>query len=315
MARSDLDWLSERRDGRCVNVQLTSCDLWEETEDRQFLWNRAMMQAALLEGAELALEDADAARHELYLKVVQDCIGNPFFSNHAEFDAGSFLTECPTDDESDACKQYQKRIDGAVILSLVHSRPTSVDASSRLASFVPSATSHLVADTVKAYNEVFCDLYEINRKDSEINIPGVLYGRYALDKYGSQGAGNPWVLISASLASLFYQAAQQVGTGCLESPDLDAWNSALNVDESHPFKGSAQDFIAAGDSVLARLRTHISDADEMHLYEQIDRQSGKQHNAKDLSWSYAEVLMATLERLKAVSAMQGIDLDSWVGII
>jgi len=60
------------------------------------------------------------------------------------------------------------------------------------------------------------------------------------------------------------------------------------------------DFVAAGDSVLMRLKEHAK-PDGGHLYEQIGKSSGKQYNAKDLSWSYAEVLSALGEREKAMA--------------
>jgi len=50
---------------------------------------------------------------------------------------------------------------------------------------------------------MFCDLYPINSIDDSNNIPGILYGRYEKDVYAG---GNPWHLISASLANLFYRA-------------------------------------------------------------------------------------------------------------
>ena len=33
----------------------------------------------------------------------------------------------------------------------------------------------------------------------------------------------------------------------------------------------------------------VAKEDDGHLYEQIDKKTGRQYNAKDLTWSYAEV--------------------------
>jgi len=183
--------------------------------------------------------------------------------------------------------QYGKSIDGAVILSLVHG--------GWLAGTGIAPAFVEVARTVQAYNELFCGLYPINMADSAVGVPGVLYGRYAADSYGSPGAdgedaGNPWVLITASLAHLLYQAAE------IERPltqeELQAWGAALNVDN---FGGLPTDFIAAGDAVLQRLSYHVG-LDGGHLFEQIDRNTGQQYNAEDITWSYAEVLTALKER-------------------
>lgn len=61
-----------------------------------------------------------------------------------------------------------------------------------------------------------------------------------------------------------------------------------------------------------RLRNHISEQDDLHLFEQIDRSSGRQYNAKDLTWSYAEVLNALVTRHSAaakVAAASGAPVD------
>jgi GH15 family glucan-1,4-alpha-glucosidase len=43
--------------------------------------------------------------------------------------------------------------------------------------------------------------------------------------------------------------------------------------------------------VMLRLRGHV-EPEGFHLMEQIDRNTGVQSSAKDLTWSYAEVLNA-----------------------
>jgi glucoamylase len=282
LVQFDLDWLAQGES----TIGLNTCDLWEETEDSNFLWNRVTMRAALLEGNKFAVEMGDTDRAAKYLQAAE--LAAPL-SDHLH--ASGFLTECPADGGSDSCVQYGKSIDGAVILSLVHGgwregtgiAPALVD----------------IARTVEAYNELFCGLYPVNTADSAAGVPGVLYGRYAADAYGSAGsdgkdAGNPWVLITASLAHLLYQAAQV--DRALTEEELQAWGAALNVEN---FGGLPRDFIAAGDAVLQRLSTHTG-ADEGHLFEQIDRNTGRQYNAEDLTWSYAEVLTALKERESAI---------------
>lgn len=281
LVQFDLDWLAQGES----TIGLNTCDLWEETQDSNFLWNRVTMRAALLEGHKLAAQMGDDQRASTYLQAAD--FGAPL-SDHLH---AGYLTECPADGGSESCVEYGKGIDGAVILSLVHGgwlvgkgiAPDLVD----------------IARTVEAYNELFCGLYPVNSADSASGIPGVLYGRYAADAYGSAGsdgkdAGNPWVLITASLAHLLYQASQV--DRALTAEELQAWGAALNVQD---FGGSPRDFIAAGDAVMQRLSHHVS-ADGGHLFEQIDRNTGHQYNAEDITWSYAEVLTALKERETAV---------------
>ncbi len=127
-------------------------------------------------------------------------------------------------------------------------------------------------------------------------MPGVLYGRYAGDTYAG---GNPWQLTTAALAQLFYRAAAYtLDHGLPDSGALELWEIALGLPAGGlpaDVPGVADAFCRAGDSVLLRVREHVK-ADGGHLSEQIDKNSGKQTNAHDLTWSYAEVLTAMAKR-------------------
>ncbi|CAK0861965.1 unnamed protein product, partial [Prorocentrum cordatum] len=279
LIKSDLDWVASPD-----SVALESCDLWEETTDSNFLWNRAMMRSALLEGQSLATRMGDASRAQAYLEAAERIIGDPLSDHVMEEADGGFITECPASGGGSSCRDYEKGVDGAAILSLVHGVPLA------------PRTSAAVARTVSEYNRVFCGAYPVNAEDSQQGVPGVLYGRYAKDEYGG---GNPWVLITAALASLFYQAALEVRDGHpLSMEEVVAWRDAVG---SAAFAGSAEEFLAAGDSVLHRLRHHIRPADDWHLYEQIDKVTGLQYNARDLTWSYAELLEAMVRRRRVVA--------------
>jgi len=268
----DLDWLAQG----VQSIDLLTCDLWEETTSTDFLWNKATMRQALVQGEAFAQQMGDYGRAASYKKAVNQYLQNPFY-DHFSNDG---FTECPVV-LGGSCKEYGKSIDGAVILALIHT------------SWTTEVNQIHVAKTVEAYNTLFCGMYKINTWDSAASFPGILYGRYEKDAYGG---GNPWVLITAALSSLLYQAAQNTQT--LTSADLSAWGSALNVAD---FKGTRDAFVAAGDSVLHRLYRYTKGY-EGHLYEQIDRNTGHQYNAEDLTWSYAEVLTALHERSLAMAA-------------
>jgi len=160
-----------------------------------------------------------------------------------------------------------------------------------------SPTSLQVAVTVANYNIEFCHEWEINEQDTAAGIPGILYGRYPGDTY--QG-GNPWVLSSSALGNLFYRGAIEVkaSNGTLPSSEAqEAWASVFGVD-SFPKDNATQAadlFLRAGDGVMLRVRAHV-EPQGFHLFEQIDRNTGAQESAADLTWSYAETLSAVASR-------------------
>lgn len=106
------------------------------------------------------------------------------------------------------------------------------------------------------------------------------------------------MLSTAALASVFYRAAAHVlKNGTPSSQALAVWKSAINSPGALPTSASAlaQVFAAQGDGVLLRLRRHVQ-GNDFHLDEQIDRNTGYQISASDLTWSYAEVLNAMFYR-------------------
>jgi len=281
LAKKDLEWL-------VLNHRIESCDLWEETRDKDFLWNRVVQLAALAEGHHLDLE---VWQKEKVLQAIHE--KGATLTNHLAGPAGEeYLTNCPATQQSDDCVRYNKTLDGVLILTLIHGHPVVETDLFQM----PGFTDNYVANTVKELSKVFCGSYPVNRQDSDEGVPGVLLGRYEMDKYGHLSQGNPWVLITASLANLFYQAAAEVKKG--KVADAKVWAKVFK--NGGNFTGSAEDFVAAGDSVLVRIKHHMNEG--MHLFEQIDKHTGKQYNAEDLTWSYSEVLDALHQRREALKA-------------
>lgn len=58
---------------------------------------------------------------------------------------------------------------------------------------------------------------------------------------------------------------------------------------------------------MYRLYQHVK-GDAGHIAEQIDRNNGVQKSAKDLTWSYANILSAMKERLKAVQGLSQLNM-------
>jgi glucoamylase len=269
--KHDLDWVAG-------GWATSTCDLWEEVTSNDFFWNRVTMKKALLEGSAFASAMGDATSAESYATAAAD-LNATLLTGHWDPSDGGFVFE-----------SANRKKDGAVIVGF-NDGFTDLDP----AAFAPA--SYEVASTVRAYNLEFCHEWAINLDDAAAGLPGVLYGRYPGDTYAG---GNPWVLSSAALANLFYRAASQVATtGLPDAQAQEAWAETLGLPGAFPATSAegAALFLRAGDGVLLRVRAHVA-SDGFHLDEQIDRATGLQKSAKDLTWSYAETLSAMDSRAK-----------------
>jgi glucoamylase len=74
----------------------------------------------------------------------------------------------------------------------------------------------------------------------------------------------------------------------------------LNIEKDASPLEAAQAAFSAGDAVMNRLYKYVKN-DGGHISEQIGRNSGAQTSAKDLTWSYANILSAMQQRKKALS--------------
>mmetsp|Transcript_30110 Transcript_30110/g.32819 ORF Transcript_30110/g.32819 Transcript_30110/m.32819 type:complete len:507 (+) Transcript_30110:78-1598(+) len=259
------------------NYATNTCDLWEEIRDSDLFWNRITMKKAMIVGADFAEQMGDSATASTYRNTAQ-LINSSLYNTHWN---GGFVQEASSRPQ-----------DSAVIVGFNDGYDESDDL------FAP--TSVEVAHTVSSYNTMFCNEYTINQADTSKGLPGVLYGRYKGDSYAG---GNPWVLSTAALASLFYRGASHIlAKGVPSSAALDVWKTAFNTDSLPTDAASlAKVFAQQGDGVLLRLRAHVA-GDNFHLDEQIDRNTGVQMSAEDLTWSYAEVLNAMHWRGQYINA-------------
>jgi len=256
--KADLDWVVGGWDS-------DTCDLWEEVRSSDFFWNRVTMKKAMIMGADFAATMGDDATAATYSSTAGD-IDSKLDSHWT----GSFVAE-----------ETNRQKDGAVFVGFNNGFDSSDG------KYAP--TSLEVASTVAVFNTVFCSEYAINTADTAASVPGVLIGRYPGDTYAN---GNPWVLTTAALAQVLYRAASYtLENGAPEADALAEFARGLNVEFPSDAAGIAQAFAAAGDSVMLRLKEHVGE-DAGHLDEQIDRDTGAQMSAKDLTWSYAEVLLA-----------------------
>ncbi len=186
-------------------------------------------------------------------------------------------------------------------------------------------------------------------------MPGLLVGRYLHDVYNGGNPqqppqGNPWILCSAALSEFFYRAGiDHMAQGSITFSGLNAeffsqamhlaafrsvengWDlgrlaQAMQTNQivtatSEPFAAAMRVLLAAGDSILLRIkygcclrqrtrtspciRYHVAPQD-VHMTEQINKDSGAPQGARDLTWSYGTVLGAMSSRKTLVDMMQQI---------
>jgi glucoamylase len=174
--------------------------------------------------------------------------------------------------------------------------------------FAPSGPE--AAGTVKTLNSLFCSSFPINQADTAAGVPGILYGRYQGDTYAG---GNPWVLLTAALGQLLYNAAQEIvvsssspssaAAAALTAEARSLWADVLGWPEAAELSAPAlaEALSGAADGVLTRLSKHVASAG-YHLNEQLDKSSGAPMAAADLTWSYATVLKAMYYRAQYYTA-------------
>jgi glucoamylase len=240
-----------------------TCDLWEETWSTDFFWNRITMKKAMILGSKFASQMGDSSSASKYSSMIST-LSSSLYSNHWN---GVYIQESANHPQ-----------DGGVIVGL----NDGFDESDGM--FSPISVE--VAKTVAFYTSVYCQEYAINQQDTANGISGVLYGRYKGDVYAG---GNPWQLLSAALAGLFYRGASYIlAHGVPSSDAMTVWKAAFNVGSlPTDAKSLAAVFAAQGDGVLLRVRYHVA-GNNFHVWEQMDRNSGVQLSAADLTWSVSD---------------------------
>lgn len=241
----------------------STCDLWEEIQSPDLFWNLMAYRHTLDKASQFASDNGekdlagqcDNVRAEIEKKIDAHWTGSYIFND-------------------------QKRlVDGSVLHAIV-----SFDGYIQL-------NDEKVLDTIIYYNNVFCNLYQINQDDTRNNIPGVLWGRYVGDVYAG---GNPWQLLSSSIAEYYYKSAGQIMEGKYNNQHLtesakSKWRKLTHLTSDFSLLELAAAQLQAGDAILQRIFQHVKN-DGYRIDEQIDRWNGKQANARSLTWSYANLL-------------------------
>ena len=265
LIKKDLDWVH-------ANWQSDGCDLWEEVRSNDFFWGRAAFVYAL-DLCEKIFNKLGDSSYASQCSSTKSSV-RPTLDAHW---TGSFMKE-----------SSNREKDGAV-----------VHAFSSFGAY--PITDEKVAKTMSVLATTFCSEYQLNQKDIKAGVPGILIGRYPGDSYAG---GNPWQLLTAVYAKTFYQGATALleSNGFEKKVDQDAWFSLLKLPETASLREQVQAAVNAGDSVMYRLYQYVKN-DGGHVAEQMDKNTGAQLSAKDLTWSFANILSSMKQREKAVAGL------------
>jgi len=264
LVKMQLDWVA-------ANYTTNGCDLWEEVQSNDFFWNRFTMRKALILGSTFASKvGKDDSRASTYSKVAKTITDS--LSNHI-------------DDDGFVFESTNRKIDTAVIEAF-----NVGDMGDGL--FSPLSKEAIM--TLAGLANTFCNEYDVNQQAAKAGRAGVLFGRYKGDSYNG---GNPWVLLTASAATLLYRQAEAVATG----GKVEDKSAATELFALLGQDVSAENLLGGGDAILNRMRTFLTNG--LHMNEQIDRNTGSLTSAKDLTWNYANVLKAMQARARAAHAL------------
>ncbi|TMW66049.1 hypothetical protein Poli38472_003814 [Pythium oligandrum] len=276
-----------------------NCDLWEEERGQHF-FTTAVQRRAMHEGEEFALKLGDIGAAEYYaLKATE---------------LDNKLKTYWNEQKSSLQTTLNARLhDAALPLGVVHGN---------LGDGLFAPQDDRVLSTIFQYAEGFINEYSLNQ-NTKVNAEGlplsIAIGRYTGDVYDGSGTskGNPWYLTTAIVAETTYRAATAFAkAGSITATDLNLkfFNGAapaglgLNIaagkydKNSKEFKAIIEEMKNYADKHVRRIKYH--GAENYHLNEQFNRDTGFSQGVTDLTWSYASMITLSFarEELAAVSA-------------
>lgn len=128
-------------------------------------------------------------------------------------------------------------------------------------------SSQVVSQTLKDLQSTFKAIYNVNSHGPS----AAAFGRYPEDTYYG---GNPWFLTTLAQAEIMYKSA----------------STQYDIDQA--------------DLVMKRVQYHVPA--DLHLTEQLDKNSGFCLGAADLTWSYVSFLTAAHAREAALLSLVGL---------
>lgn len=230
--------------------------------------------------------------------------GASFLGNSSYSETASFI--------EDKLQSFYSESDGYVTATQdnaggVDYKSSGLDASTLIAAnlggmgdgfFTPGSDKILA--TSLAIKSAFADLYTINKDNSSGLAPAI--GRYPEDKYDgiSTSEGNPWFLTTLAFPELYLRAIDEwkaagsvkvsdISEAFFKQFDLSAVSGTEYSADSKEFANLTAAIKAEAETFFARVQHHITDGS---MTEEIDRDSGEQVGAHDLTWSYASFITA-----------------------
>ncbi|KAI9223531.1 Six-hairpin glycosidase-like protein [Blastocladiella britannica] len=309
-------------------------DLWEEVHGRHAYTLVAQVRA-LVAGAELArlFNDSRAAEwYDVRARIGAQSIPE-FFVPAPSAAAGIAVVShrflCATLNRTGGMDTKVSNVDIASVLAALHLPSlTSTSGSSEvvangLAYFSTTADAMLM--TVRVIADQFKQLYPINQRQRHHRYSGDdkqiedAIGRYPEDTFTG---GNPWFLATFAIAEQYYSTARDFArAGSLSiSPETrsyfpsdavsDAQDSVKYRTGDPVFRSIIVGLINRGDQYSRRCLMHMDRSRGGHMDEQMDRSTGYMRGARDLTWSYAAAITATMARRDAVAELDRIPTSS-----
>lgn len=271
-----------------------SYDVWEEVLDSQHFFTKMMQRKAMYDGADYLRKKGDVERSAACLHAAQ-MIELSLKKNWQDKRQAYMETA------------NQQQVMGGGINSDIVFAVLYGDLHNDADPFSPA--NDKIISSVFSVRQAFEKRYAVNIQYKQ----APLLGRYPTDRYdGDQFAGgNPWILSTASLAQYYYVLAQRLKEHnkiqitrlnraffTQVYPSLRARDNVVQAGDKE-YELIIQGLINEGDKILAeikRLGVCYEDHTCLHYAEQIDRHTGQQVSAKDLTWGYMTLLAAVRSR-------------------
>ncbi|WP_438014968.1 glycoside hydrolase family 15 protein [Sorangium sp. So ce315] len=288
--KTDLEYISHHWREPCF-------DLWEEVWGHHF-FTRLLARTALVEGAALAtrLEDAGAARW--YLEQSR-ALGDELLLH---WDPGRNHLVATLD--QDGRPSPRSGLDSSIIIATLGGYATEEDL--HLEGICPyPVDQEQVLATAAALERTFEAMYPIN--DPSKRISGIAIGRYpedGYDGYRADSLGNPWPSLTIGFAAYYYKLVERylrLERAVVTSTNLPFFQR-LPLEDARFRPGEElllgdprfDEVVDAlrrkGDAFLGRVHRHINPGGS--LSEQMNRFTGHQQGAPDLSMNYAAYVLA-----------------------
>lgn len=272
-------------------------DLWEEVGDQDHFFTKMVQRKALFSGAKLMKKLGDEHRATVYASMAFSITDS--LQKHWSNGRGYFAETIHQQDHRGG------GLDTSIILGVMYGDLGDVE--------MPFAvTDDRIMSSVYYIRNSFSGLYRVNVDHPE---QAPLLGRYPGDVYdGNQSEyGNPWILTTNALAQYYYMLANaylKCGKITVSKHNLLFFKQIdaklINKEEVILFSSNPNKFYAVvnslieeGDKFLLTVKRYgvcYPDSSCLHFAEQIDRSSGQQTSAKDLTWGYATILTAMQAR-------------------